>query len=157
MKARISLAQARRLGITDPPRDAMEALGQAVGLNLRRVDPPKEPARFMIRIPGWHPAPINKLYSGHWAKRKRLKEQDRNIVEHYAQPWPKATSKRRVRVAIVLGPRQRACDPDAYFKSLLDALTHAGMIVDDGPKWVELAPVEFRRGTRATEIWLEDV
>lgn len=155
MGARISKAEARRLGLV-APRDPMEALGQAVGLRLRRVEP-DEPARFIIRIPNWHPAPVNRLYSGHWAKRKRLKEKDADIVAHYAQPWPKATSKRRVKVAIVLGPRQRACDSDAYFKSLLDALKHAGMIVDDSPKWVELAPVEFTRGDRATEIWLEDI
>lgn len=151
MGARISLKDARKLGLAGTRK-----LVTARKPNLRSA-PPEAPARFMIRIPGWHPAPINKLYAGHWAKRKRLKEQDRNIVEHYAQPWPKATSKRRVKVAIVLGLRQRACDSDAYFKSLLDALKHAGMIVDDSPKWVELAPVEFERGERATEIWLEDI
>jgi hypothetical protein len=40
---------------------------------------------------------------------------------------------------------QRAPDPDAFFKSLWDALVHAGMLVDDNRQHVELAPVTFSR------------
>jgi hypothetical protein len=48
----------------------------------------------------------------------------------------------------LLGPRQRGADPDAYWKSLLDALVHAGLLVDDSPKWCELGPVRFERECR---------
>jgi Holliday junction resolvase RusA-like endonuclease len=36
-------------------------------------------------------------------------------------------------------------DADAYFKSLLDACKHAGLILDDSNRYVELAPVTFAR------------
>jgi hypothetical protein len=48
--------------------------------------------------------------------------------------------------------------PDSYWKSLLDALVHAGLLVDDNRQHVQLGEVEFERGTaRATTITLEDL
>lgn len=113
-----------------------------------------------ITIPNWHPASANRWSGSHWAVRSRVKRADREMVAHYARSSqaPTATGKRRVRLKIVLGPRQRGCDPDNYWKSLLDALKHAGMIVDDSRNWVETPPVEFTRGTqRATIIELTDI
>jgi Holliday junction resolvase RusA-like endonuclease len=71
---------------------------------------------------------------------------------------PPAAGKRRVSLTLTLAPRQRGADPDAYRKSLLDALTHAGMLLDDNRQGVELGPVQFIRGEhKATAILLEDV
>ena len=36
-------------------------------------------------------------------------------------------------------PNRRRKDPDNYAKVLCDALTHAGLIVDDSPAWAEIA------------------
>lgn len=76
----------------------------------------------------------------------------------YGAHVPKAAGKRRVKLTIVLGPRQRGGDPDAYWKSTLDALARAGLILDDNRQGVELASVAYERGTRkATVIGLTDV
>lgn len=76
----------------------------------------------------------------------------------YTRKVPKATLKRRVTVHIHIKGRGRTPDPDAYFKSLLDALVFNEMLVDDGSKWVELAPVLFFRGNeKKTVIILEDM
>ena len=99
-------------------------------------------------IPHWHPAPLNKVASGHWSNGHRLKKADRQMVAAYAmqQRTPKAEGKRRVTLTIVLAPGRRGCDPDAYWKSLLDALVHAGLLVGDNPNQVVLNPVIFQRG-----------
>jgi hypothetical protein len=117
-------------------------------------------ADYAFMIPGWHPAKVNELYSGHWGHRARLKKADRDRVAHHARlaGIPAATGKRRVSLRLTLAPRQRAGDPDAYWKSLLDALVHAGQLIDDNRQNVELGPVVFDRGpARATTVLLEDV
>jgi Holliday junction resolvase RusA-like endonuclease len=111
-----------------------------------------------IIIPAWHPARLNQLL-GHWARAAKIKRADRAIVAAYVRMagLPRATGKRRVGLRIVLGPRQRAGDPDCYHKSLCDALTACGMLVDDSRQWVELLPVRFDRDVTARcEITLED-
>lgn len=90
----------------------------------------------------------------------RLKRADRNLVAGYARmagiPW--AMRRRQVDLMITLGPRQRGADPDAYWKSLNDALVKAHMLVDDSRQWVRLGPVEFERGPeRSTMITLRDL
>lgn len=99
-------------------------------------------------IPSWHPAPLNKL-KGHWGIGHKLKKADREMVAMYARLMsvPKATGKRRVLLTIILAPGKRGCDPDAYWKSLLDALVQAGLLIGDNPNGVELPPVIFERGT----------
>lgn len=115
-------------------------------------------AQHVLTIPNWHPARLNELLAGRWQAAK-LKKADRQIVAVYAfDVIPHATGKRRVDVEIVLGPRQRACDPDAYHKSLLDALKHARLLIDDNRQHVELTPVRFSRGKqKATVITLTDL
>ena len=108
----------------------------------------------------WHPCTLNVLLSCHWAKRGRLKALDRDLIACYAlqHGTTPASGKRRVSLTITLAPRQRGCDRDAYWKSLLDALVHAGLLVNDSPKWCELGSVEYLRGKwRATTVTLEDV
>lgn len=115
-----------------------------------------ETALHTIHILDWHPTPLNKLL-GHWARSSKLKKLDRGVIAYYFADIPKAAGKRRVSLEIVLGKGQRACDPDAYWKSLLDALVHAGQLVNDSPKWVELAPVKFSRSIAGATITLEDI
>jgi hypothetical protein len=112
-----------------------------------------------LTIPNWQPATVNQLLVG-VRGRIRLKKQDRELVGWYARAAgiPRATTPRRVSLRITLGPRQRAADPDAHWKSLLDALVCAGLLVDDSRKWVQLGAVVFERGpARSTAIVLEDV
>lgn len=104
-------------------------------------------ARHTLWVPHWHPAPLNQLV-GHRMKAGRLKKTDRDMVAAYAllQRTPKASGKRRVQLEIVLGKGQRKHDPDAFFKSLLDALVKAELLVDDSDRWVVCDPVVYSRG-----------
>ena len=61
---------------------------------------------------------------------KRLKKADREVVGLHARlsGIPPATGRRRVSLVLTLAPRQRGGDPDAYWKSTLDALTACGLL-----------------------------
>lgn len=114
-----------------------------------------------LTIPDWHPATVNRLYSGHWSKRARLKRGDAAMVWYYAkeQEIPLADGKRRVSLVLTFAKGQRCPDEDAHWKSTLDALVHARLLIDDSPKWCVLGTVSYCRslvGVRQTEIVLED-
>jgi Holliday junction resolvase RusA-like endonuclease len=90
-----------------------------------------------------------------------VKKQDREIVCAYA--WQakilRATGKRRVSLHVTLGKGQREFDVDAPWKSLLDAMKHAKLIVDDSCKCIKQGPVTFSRDWQGwgTAIELEDL
>jgi hypothetical protein len=113
----------------------------------------------ILTIDGWHPSTLNRLLGCHWGKRSRLKRSDREMIGWSARlaGTPPATGRRCVSLLLTLAPRQRAGDPDAYWKSILDGLVHAGLLLDDNRQNVELGAVVFGRGkTRATTIRLVD-
>lgn len=119
-------------------------------------------AVFNLVLRNWHPARLNELTSGHWGVRQRLKERDRHAVamNSLLQGVPPAKGRRRVSLVITLKKGQRAADPDAYWKSSLDALVQAGLLKDDSPRWLELGTVAYQRTKSArfgTTIILEDV
>lgn len=144
----LSYEDAKRLGIGHlHPREAGSP------------PPPRMPGVYRLTIPGWHPTKLNELLRGRWVAAK-LKKRDREIIGTNAR-WAnvsRATSPRRVHLAITLGKGQRAGDPDAYWKSLLDALVHCGLLIDDNRQHVVLDPVEFVRGVEPeTTIELFDI
>jgi Holliday junction resolvase RusA-like endonuclease len=58
----------------------------------------------------------------------------------------------------ITSQRGRERDPDASWKSVLDGLVHAHMLIDDSRKWCKLGDVTFERGSeRATTIQLTDI
>jgi hypothetical protein len=119
----------------------------------------KAARRHVLTIPGWHPNTVNQLLRS-VRERIRLKKADRQLIATYARlaGIPPAAGKRRVSLCITLGPGQRAADPDAYWKSLLDALVQCGQLVDDNRQGCELGEVAFERGgERKTTIMLEDL
>ncbi len=113
-----------------------------------------------LTIPHWHPTRLNQMMGGHWSKGHRLKRVDRDLVASYASlsGLRPTTRRRQVSLELTLKPRQRAGDPDAYWKSLLDALVHAKVLHQDSHKWCQLGEVTFKRGPyESTTITLEDV
>jgi hypothetical protein len=113
----------------------------------------------VLVIERWQPSPLNKLLK-HWRTAQRLKTVDRNMVNGYCRlnRFRPAVGPREVNLCIVLGPKQRACDPDAYWKSTLDALVKAGMLIDDNRQYCRINPVTFERGPqRETRIELIDI
>lgn len=112
---------------------------------------------MIITIPNHHPAALNQYIGRHWSIGAKLKKIDKQMVLAYCQHIPKAKTKRRVDFTIILGKGQRARDPDAYQKSLGDALVNAQMLFGDSHKWVEWGNVEYLRGIKATIITLTDI
>jgi hypothetical protein len=114
---------------------------------------------YTLTVPNWQPARLNQFVGRHWSSGHRLKKSDRILLAGYAMAAaiPPASGKRRVSLEITLSPRQRAGDPDAYWKSVLDGLVAARLLIDDNRQHVELGTVAFRRGDgRQTTIILED-
>lgn len=109
-------------------------------------------AEHVLWIPRWHPARLNDL-TGNRFKANRLKKADREMIWGYAlrERITPAEGPRQVRLLIVLQPGQRGGDVDCYWKSTLDALKHANLLIDDSRKWVSLPPVQYQRGT--VEWW----
>src|SRR5262245_29869941 len=95
-------------------------------------------------IPRWHPATMNQMLRS-VRTRMRLKKRDREMIWAYAmkQHIAKAEGLRRVQLSILLRPGKLPADADAYWKSLLDALVQAGLLLNDTIAAVELAPVRL--------------
>lgn len=113
-------------------------------------------------IPGWHPAPLNKLLGNPFSANK-LKNHDKEQVARakLAYNLEPATKKRRVDLVIFLDKGQRAIDPDSPLKSLNDALVANGLIFNDSYVWVENRPTQFVRtmgdAANGTLVILEDL
>jgi Holliday junction resolvase RusA-like endonuclease len=123
-----------------------------------KAAPGPAPGRWEFFVPNWHPTRLNVLLGKHHVEAWRLKQTDKAVVLFYsAGKVPAAQGKRRVTLRIVIGPRQRGGDTDAYWKSTLDALVANHLLMDDNRTWVELMPVQFERGAKGTWILLEDI
>jgi len=114
---------------------------------------------YEIHIPNWHPTPLNKMLNSHWAASRRMKLADAQMIAVYANKAsvPKALGKRSVGLIISYAKGQRSCDPDAYYKSTLDALVKTGYLKNDSAAWVSFEQPEFRRSEMSTTIILKDV
>jgi hypothetical protein len=113
---------------------------------------------FTLQIDRWHPTRLNELL-GHPMRRARQKKADAQLIAYTCRDAgvTRATVPRAVTLTIVLAPRQRAGDPDAYWKSLLDSLVSAGALVNDNRQWCRPMPVQFARAAQsATVVQLDD-
>ena len=149
---------------------AREALGLPPSKTKRKTKPRPEPTKLechvgeesgkhTLTIIGWTPTPLNQLLGNHW-KAHRLKKADREVIiwAQHCVRLPTAVTRRRVSLQIVFGKGQRRCDPDAYWKTVNDALVHAKLLVNDNPRWCQLGSVDVsREETAATRILLEDI
>lgn len=115
-------------------------------------------ATYTLVIPNWKPISVNAL-TRTVKDRIRLKRFDREMIVAYAwrQRLAPAEGRRRVsaRFVVYSGPL-----PDSHnlMKSLLDALVHAGLLLDDSDQWLELGPWMCEHGDEPrTEITLEDL
>lgn len=90
----------------------------------------------VLWLPSWTPWSLNKLL-GHWAERMRRKKRDKEIIQNAVvlHGTPQATRKRKVEVLVVLAKGRKRRDGDNLHKSLLDALVHAGALVNDSNDW----------------------
>ena len=121
-------------------------------------DRPRAARQFTIRISDWMPTPLNRLMGQHWAKAGRQKKADLHVLVAHQTAIPPATGKRSVEVLVVLPKGRRAVDPDALWKSLLDACVKCGLLVNDSRHWVVPQSVQFARGEKlATYLTFTDL
>jgi hypothetical protein len=113
---------------------------------------------WTLRIDGWRPALLNELLKLHPMRAHRRKKADADVLAAAGLLYdvPKATAPRRVGLTIC-GRYSTFPDPDSPWKSLLDGLKRAGLIVDDGASWCRCDQPIFLRGPRYTLIELEDL
>jgi hypothetical protein len=107
-------------------------------------------------VPDFCPTPLHRLMRGRIRDRIRFSRRDRDLICFYAkeQGLPLATARRRVSI-VITGTR---ADPDGLLKSLLDGLVHAGLLVDDSSRWLELGGLEVSvSGPRTTTVLMEDL
>lgn len=117
--------------------------------------------QYEIWIPGWRPTSLNRLMYAKVRDRIKLKANDSEIVGVFAHTCkvPKATCRRRVSLAITLGPRWRQFDDDNALKGILDGLVTCGRLVNDNATWCERGEIIWRprgSGPCGTLITLED-
>ena len=152
---------------------SLRELGDAAALfkparGTRKQAPPVPcdiPGGFFqtLWIAAWHPSTLNQHNSSnHWSKRARLKASDRDIIAYAAKQSRLVSSEqpRKVGLHLILGKGQRACDPDAFWKSLLDALVLCGMLRGDTARFCTMGPVCYSRSMGnhwGTIITLEDL
>lgn len=113
-----------------------------------------------LHLYGYHPPTVNELLSGHWSKGARLKKKCVNIMwaSCLEQKLVKATGKRMVSIIITTAKAGRRPDPDAYYKSTLDALVKCNMLVDDSSQWCEHMQTMITAGRKnLTTIILTDI
>lgn len=117
------------------------------------------PGTYTMTILGWRPRSLNELMGFHHMTVYKLKKRDKQRIalEKMVHGIPDAVHKRRVSLRIVLQGRDKATDPDANWKSLLDALVACRLLVNDSSEWVSLGEVEYERGKRATVLTLTDI
>ena len=114
---------------------------------------------WTLNIPGWRPAPLNKII-GHWGKAHKHKAVDRMVIGNTVAAYgvPPAIGKRRVDLLIVYPKGMRSTDPDSHAKSLHDSLVYCGALRDDTNNYVELGSVEYAKGEALrTIITLTDI
>lgn len=116
----------------------------------------------VLWLPGWAPASLNSLL-GHHMKAARLKSADREMVRRavLVHDARKATGRRKVDLHLVMEQGRRRTDPDSAWKSCLDSLVSAGLLVDDNPTKCVLGRVTHSKALDGapwgTFILLEDV
>ena len=116
--------------------------------------------QYRLRIERWLPSSLNSLMRRSIHVRMKLERIDKNMVCAYAfqNRIPKALGRRRVDLHMTLQGRDRERDVDANWKSTLDSLVAAGMLIDDHRRYCELGDVTYERGAeRATLIVLTDL
>ncbi len=130
------MARHLTLDLNDPAdeAEARRLLGLAGKPAQKRA--PQQPAgsgggHYCLALDG-HTAAANELLDSVKA-RCRLKKRDRIAVGEAAARAgiAPATGKRRVRLTVLVGPGKRRPDPDAFWKSLLDAMAACGLLVND--------------------------
>lgn len=115
----------------------------------------------VLWLPGFLPVSTNEDRGHHWSVKARIAKAVRNVVAFHAkrQGLCRATTPRSVGLRLVLPKGQRGCDKDNLKKSLWDALVHAGLLVNDSPRWCHEGPIEYVRhggALRETFVILTD-
>lgn len=119
-------------------------------------------AAQMLEINGWQPTTTNRLLRANRYERSRLIYQDAEMILRFAQSHGiiRAVARRRVTLVIRYNQHTKSgrVDPDALYKSGLDGLVQAGLLVDDDHEWCELGTPRYEIAQRKGIVFiLEDL
>lgn len=117
-------------------------------------------AEVVFTIPGRPPNVANARL--HWSVKMRLMRDRKGLVTVLAQQarskarWGPAKGRRKASAVVWIAGRLR--DEDNLWASLkadCDAITAAGLAVDDGPEWLKLEVVQCKTPHRSQErvVW----
>lgn len=113
-----------------------------------------------LSLDGWLPVNLNTLMRMHRHARSKALHADAQVIgaEAHSQGLVKAAGRRRVGMLIRYARGKTPVDPDAYFKSVLDALRKCGLLLEDNRHAVELGSVSYEEAPRkGLVITLEDL
>lgn len=149
----VDLSRGELDALLDGPSRLLPLIGELVTeANLSR-------GPWVVTISGWHPPKLNELMSGHWAKAARLKKACTAKIRRAMNDAgvPVATGKRRIAIEVYVSGPGRRPDPDSFLKATLDALKHAGTIIDDDARRCEWSMPVVVPGPKRTVITIEDI
>lgn len=112
---------------------------------------------YRIEVPGIPPSP-NASSGRHWGTIARDRRKFRGDAKLLALPFVRARGQPldRVRITItIVRHGGRPFDPDAAIslvKPIIDGIVDAGLLRDDGPRYVEYAPAQQRLGPHKMTI-----
>lgn len=112
-------------------------------------------------VPNWIPTSLNKSIRRHWSEASRQKKAEAALIgaAAKAQDVPPAGGKRRVDLHVILPPGRKKLDDDNAWKSVLDGLVKAKLLIDDRREWKENGDITYSRaldGVHGTMILLYD-
>lgn len=117
--------------------------------------------KHIMTVADWHPPLLNKTVGRHWTVKNKLKQKATEMLTVMARQHgiPPATGKRRVAITLHGWLKGRLPDRDGWDKLTLDALVRSGLLIDDGPDWLEgrMEVRYVRSENKLTVITLEDV
>jgi hypothetical protein len=117
-------------------------------------------------IDNWWPTLVNVLLRADKYTRCRLLHEDAELIaaEALNQRLTRTTRRKgdsvRRRVSLLIRYRkgETAPDPDACWKSLLDGLVYARLLVNDDRHWLEIGGVSYEEAPRrGVVVTLEDL
>lgn len=132
--------------------------GTPAPLRLLPTADPADLGPWQFRFRGL-PANLNSYLGAHWSAKHRQKKRTYAYIHAACLDCgvPTATARLAVTVRLTLARGRKPPDHDNLLKALLDGLVAAGALVDDGPDWCEIRPMQIdpEPGPTATTVILE--
>ena len=154
---RLSVRQARQLGILPGPRARQRKPAAKIALSLVQWDAMTFPGGIWLQVP-FVPPSLNVWKCWHWSEQASYKRQLTDAVTWLVRAKRLPMFKRATVQIIYYHSTNRRRDPADNWapKFLMDALVQGGILVDDNGDLVKVPPVgmEFDPERSRTEVFI---